>query len=80
MEIRVKIPDELASQARSQGVPVEVYVEQILAREAATTPANGKLQTEEDIRTWLNSLAQFSDRIPSLPDTITREWVYQDHD
>lgn len=80
MEIRVKIPSELASQAQSRGVPVEVYVEQILAREAAATPANGKLQTEEDIRFWLDSLAQFSDRIPSLPDTITREWIYQDHD
>lgn len=80
MEIRVRVPDELASEAQTRGLSVEVYVEQLLAREAAASSANGKLQTPEEIRAWLDSLAQFSDRIPSLPENITREWIYQDHD
>jgi len=79
MEIRVKIPNELALEAESRGVPVEAYVEEILARETAK-PASGSLQSTKEIRTWLDSLAQFSDRIPPLPETITREWMYQDHD
>jgi len=80
MEIRVKVPDELASQAQSRGIQVEAYVEEILAREAEATSTNGKLRTKEEIRAWFDSLAQFSDKIPSLPENITREWIYQDHD
>jgi len=37
-------------------------------------------RTPEEIRGWLDSLAQFSDKIPPLPETISREWLYQDHD
>jgi hypothetical protein len=37
-------------------------------------------RTPEEIRAWLDSLAQFSDKIPLLPDTLSREWIYQDHD
>ena len=43
-------------------------------------PASNRLHTPEEIRAWLDHLAQFSDKIPPLPDTITREWIYQDHD
>lgn len=80
MEIRIKVPEGLASQAESRGLPIEAYIEQILTREAGVTSVNGKLQTEQEIREWLASLAQFSERIPSLPENITREWIYQDHD
>jgi len=36
-------------------------------------------RTPEEIRAWLDSLAQFSDKIPPLPENITRDWIYQDH-
>ena len=81
MEITVKIPDELAAEARERGVPLETYVEGLLTqqvavhRQEATQP-----RTTAEIRAWLDSLAQFSDKVPPLPDTITREWIYQDHD
>jgi post-segregation antitoxin (ccd killing protein) len=80
MEIRIKVPNELASQAQLRGIQVEAYVEEILARQAAAISTSRKLRTQEEIRAWLDSLAQFSDRIPSLPENITREWIYQDHD
>jgi hypothetical protein len=35
---------------------------------------------EVAVRAWLDSLAQFSDKIPPLPKTISREWIYQEHD
>jgi truncated hemoglobin YjbI len=79
MEITVNIPDELAAQAQARGLKPEAYVEEILAQQVAAHSA-GQSRTPEEIRTWLDSLAQFSDKIPPLPDTISREWIYQDHD
>ena len=81
MVIRVNVPEELAARALARGVPLEAYVEELLARQVAATSADVRsLQTPEQIRAWLDSLAQFSDTIPPLPETISREWIYQDHD
>jgi hypothetical protein len=81
MEIRVNISDEIAAQARARGLEPEAYVEEILARQAGSRAAGARRsRTPEEIRTWLDSLAQFSDKIPPLPETISREWIYQDHD
>lgn len=78
MVIRVNVPEELAAQARLKGVPIEVYVEELLTRQVVAKPP--KPRTPEQIRAWLDELAQFSDEIPPLPETISREWLYQDHD
>ena len=81
MEITVNIPEELAAQARARGLRPEVYVEEILAQRLEKRSAETRRpQTPEEIRAWLDSLAQFSDKIPPLPETISREWIYQDHD
>ncbi|HEY3974931.1 MAG TPA: hypothetical protein VGM18_18130 [Candidatus Sulfotelmatobacter sp.] len=97
MEIRVNVPEELATQARERGVPVETYVEELLAQTVAFSdetspeeplvPKKPRLlvdaktpRTPEQVRAWLEALAQFSDKIPPLPETISREWIYQDHD
>lgn len=79
MEIKVKIPDEVAAQAQARGMKVEAYVEEILARQAGghTPPPMRDLN---QIHAWLDSIAQFSDKIPALPETITREWIYQEHE
>ncbi len=77
----MNVPDELATQAQARGVPVEAYVEELLAQRVTVAPAGGKQpRTPEQIRAWLDSLAQFADKIPPLPDTISREWIYQDRD
>ncbi len=34
MEVTIKVPEKLAAEARAQGVSVEVYVQEILARQA----------------------------------------------
>ena len=80
MEIRVNVPEALASQAQDRGVPLEAYVEELLAREVAARCSKVPLETPEQIRSWLDALAQFSEKIPALPDTISREWIYQEHD
>ena len=80
MEVKVKVPEEIAAQAKARGVRVEDYVLEILAQQAAGRAANGaRPKTPEEIRAWLDSLAQFSDKIPPLPETISRDWIYQDH-
>ena len=63
----------------ARGLKLEVYVQEILARQAATGEQTPRLRTPEEIRAWLDSLAQFSDKIPPLPEIISREWIYQDH-
>jgi hypothetical protein len=81
MVIRVNVPEELAAQALARGVTLETYVEEILAQQATVAAVKApRVRTPEEIREWLDSLAQFSDRIPPLPETISREWIYQDHD
>lgn len=80
MVIKVKVPDELAVQARERGLRLEDFVEEILAQrvQAAVEPLPAR--TALEIRAWLDSLAQFSNKIPPLPENISREWIYQDHD
>jgi hypothetical protein len=81
MVIKVNVPEELAAQAQARGVPLETYVEELLAQQVGTRPVDVRRpQTPEQIRAWLDSLAQYSDKIPPLPETISREWLYQDHD
>ncbi|HET9364959.1 MAG TPA: hypothetical protein VFP71_08150 [Candidatus Angelobacter sp.] len=81
MKIKVRVPDELAVKAESMGLALEAYVEQLLAQQAKTENVEDRSpRTSAEVRAWLDSLAQFSDKIPPLPEKITREWIYQDHD
>ena len=45
MEVTIKIPDELAEEARAHGVSVEVYVQEILARQTLDATSEGRLQS-----------------------------------
>jgi hypothetical protein len=81
MEISVKIPDELAAQAKARGLRLEEYVQEVLAQLLEGPSVNAPFpRTEADVRSWLSSMTQFSDKIPPLPETITRDWIYQEHD
>lgn len=81
MEITLNVPDELAAQAQIRGLQPKAYAEEILAQHVERNAADTRqASTPEEVRAWLDSLAQFSDKIPPLPETISREWIYQDHD
>jgi len=81
VEITLKISDEVAERAKARGLSVEAYVEEILAQQVSALPSTARPpQTPAQIRAWLDSLAQFSDKIPPLPERISREWIYQEHD
>jgi hypothetical protein len=45
MDVTIKVPDQLAAEARSRGVSVEAYVQDILARRALDTTGEGRLQS-----------------------------------
>jgi len=78
MEITLKIPDELAAQARARGLTLEVYIQAILAQQLGTSSETRQPRARQEIRAWLDSLAQFSDKVPPLPESISREWIYRD--
>lgn len=40
MEVTIKVPEKLAAEARSRGVSVEVYVQELLARQITETSAD----------------------------------------
>jgi hypothetical protein len=44
MEIKVKIPDELAAQAKAREIAVEEYVQELLALRASLRPNVGRLR------------------------------------
>jgi hypothetical protein len=44
MEVTIKVPDKLAAEARAHGLSVEVYVQEILARQALDTVSEQRLQ------------------------------------
>ena len=79
MEVTVKIPDEIAAQAKARGQQVEVYVQELLAQQVQNSN-NHTPRSSAEIQLWIDSLTQFSDKIPPLPETISRDWIYQDHD
>ncbi|MGH9736388.1 MAG: hypothetical protein ACRD8A_17595 [Candidatus Acidiferrales bacterium] len=79
VNVRIKIPDQVAARAKARGISVESYIQEILEQQV-TDISESRLRTPDEIRAWLDSLAQFSDKIPPLPDVISRDWLYQDHD
>lgn len=81
MEVKVKIPEEIAAAAKAHGVRVEEYVEELLRERAGNGGrATAELGNAHQIESWLGRLAQFSEKIPPLPESLTREWIYQDHE
>jgi len=70
---------ELARQAAAQGRPIESYAAGLL-EQAAHLPAPNNFSRNR-LENTLREMAQFSSRIPALPDdAFTRESLYSDHD
>lgn len=79
MELTIHVPDEVPAAAKARGVGPEAYVEEIV-NERIAAQSKDPIQSAQQIRSWLDSLTQFSDKIPPLPKIISREWIYQDHE
>jgi hypothetical protein len=80
VDIRPEVQAELARQAAARGHALEAYATRLL--EDAARVAAGPSQFDRDrLEATLREMAQFSHRIPTLPDeAFTRESLYRDHD
>ena len=79
VDIKPEVQAELSRQAAVQGVEIGVYAA-ILLEEAAHIEEPRRLGREA-ICSTLQELAQFSHKIPLLPDeALSRDGLYRDHD
>jgi len=82
VELKPEIEARLVAEAHDRGMDPSVYAGSVIER--AYLPGNGTRKpsrSPEDIRAWLDSLTQFSDKIPQLPEeAFSRESFYQDHE
>lgn len=79
INITPRVQAELARQAASHGMDLEVYAAKVL-EEAVRGPQRRDL-SQEEFEESLNRMAQFSDKIPPIPDdALSREDIYRDHD
>ena len=80
IDIKPEVQAELTRQAAAHGVDIGSYAASLL-EEAVHIPAGAKTLSESQLDSTLQELAQFSHKIPSLPDeAFSRESLYRDHD
>jgi hypothetical protein len=81
VEIKPEVQAELAAQAAARGIDVPAYVATILEQAAQPARIEPKNRSLEEFEETLDRIAQFSHKIPVLPDeAFSRESLYQDHD
>ena len=79
INIKPEAQAELTRQAAARGVQTEDYAAALL-EEAVHIGTEAKALTSDQLDRTLRELAQFSRKIPLLPDeAFTREGLYQDH-
>lgn len=80
VDITPEVEAELARQAAARGRAVEAYAA-ILLEEAVRLPTGAGRLRQDRLENTLREMAQFSHKIPALPDeAFTREDLYRDHD
>ncbi len=80
VELKPEIEAQLVAEAHAEGVEPSVYAGNVLERVYLRGGgAHKPSRSPEEVRAWLDSMAQFSDKIPQLPeDAFTRESFYRD--
>jgi hypothetical protein len=78
--LKAEIEARLMADAEAQGMELSVYAGSVIELAYRQENVTGKLaRNPEEIRAWLDSLTQFSDKIPQLPEeAFTRERFYRD--
>jgi hypothetical protein len=78
--IKPEVQAELTRQAAAQGIDLGDYAASLLEEAAHISPGSNKL-SQEQLGKTLQEIAQFSHKIPLLPDdAFSRESLYRDHD
>ena len=80
IDIKPEIQAELGRHAAAHGVDIVAYAASLL-EEAAQFPVRSMVLSASQLDKTLEEIAQFSHKIPSLPDeAFSRESLYRDHD
>ena len=80
VEITPEVEAELARQAAGKGRAIEEHAARLLQEAAHVLDEKPRL-TPEGLKIMLEEMAQFSHKIPSLPDeAFTRENLNRDYD
>ncbi len=80
VEIQPEVQAELAAQAAARGMDVPTYAATLLEQAAQPAQPEAKNRNLEEFEKTLDRIAQFSHKIPVLPDeAFSRESLYQDH-
>lgn len=83
VDVRPEVQAELKRQASQSGSQLEDYAASLLEAAVLTTPALEALPVNNKARieNLLRGMAQFSHKIPVLPNSaFSRDSLYQDHD
>lgn len=81
VELKPEIEAQLVADAQARGVEPSVYAGSVLERAYLQGGSPRPARTPQQVREWLDSLAQFSARIPQLPEeAFSRESFYRDHE
>jgi hypothetical protein len=80
IDIKPEVQEALNRQAAALGVDLKAYAAGLL-EEAAHAPPDSKMLSRNQLDRMLEELAQFTNKIPSLPeDAFSRDSLYRDHD
>jgi hypothetical protein len=80
IDIKPEVQAELSRQAAAHGVDIVSYAASLL-EEAAQINSPARRLNQGELDETLRELAQFSKKIPLLPDeAFSRENLYRDHD
>lgn len=78
LQLSPDLEETLAREAHDRGLSVNEYVRTLLEQRLVREPE--RKMTPEEFEALLDSLTEFSDRIPDLPpEAFTREGIYRDH-
>ncbi|MFZ3379670.1 MAG: hypothetical protein WA193_08590 [Candidatus Acidiferrales bacterium] len=75
MDVTIKVPDKLAAEARARGVSVEMYVQEILARQALETAGEQRLQS---VRATIDRILQLR-KGNKLAGLRTKDLIHEGH-
>jgi hypothetical protein len=80
VDLKPEVQAELSRQAAAQGIDIGAYAASLL-EEAAQASARSEALSQDQLDRTLEELAQFSHKIPLLPDeAFSRESLHGDHD
>jgi plasmid stability protein len=74
MEVTIKVPEKLAAEARAHGVSVEVYVQEILARQALETAG----EQRQSVRAAIDRILELR-KGNKLAGLRTRDLIHEGH-